>query len=109
MADFMFAVCDDLWREVFHNDERTSRRLQPQRADILRFFVEGRVGAPVTTNGLEFERIFDGFTSRDFVIPDRDAAQRRGYRFPVSWFESLAVASHPLQLIHLFCCALEGE
>ncbi len=26
-----------------------------------------------------------------------DAAQRRGYRFLSSWFESLAVASHPLQ------------
>ena len=27
----------------------------------------------------------------------RQAAQRRGYRFLSSWFQSLAVASHPLQ------------
>ncbi len=26
-----------------------------------------------------------------------NAAQRRGYRFLTSWFERLAVASHPLQ------------
>jgi hypothetical protein len=26
-----------------------------------------------------------------------DAAQQRGYRFLISWLESLAVAAHPLQ------------